>query len=323
VTEAVAESEAMTETEAGSESEAESEAGSESGSARRRPDVEQAPEGASCAAHPQRQALFTCPRCGTFVCALCFHPSVDRCQRCVQLDPNEAADPVPWEQGDVPVVSRYLRTLGSAFSPMRTAPSLARDDVQPALHFFLLSALPFAMLGGIIPHTRTLLFGGRFDVQVIGQPSVGEVALDVARAMGIQLVLGAIQLACLALPYVSLIRGYAPEPERRFAAVRVMLYRFWLLPGTLLFVYLGLWAVADPGAQTAGPGVWLLQLVQLVAPIFLLVAMGGVARMACGLGPLMSMLVVLVPMLLLLVVEPLTLMGLEQILPPPPTTVSP
>ena len=62
----------------------------------------------------------------------------------------------------------------------------------------LLSALPLALLAGVIPHTRTLLFEGSFKVRVIGTPMPGQfdIALDVARAMGLQLAAERGRAAC-------------------------------------------------------------------------------------------------------------------------------
>jgi hypothetical protein len=54
----------------------------------------------------------------------------------------------------------------------------------------------------------------------------------------------------------------------------------------------------------------------VVAPVLLLMAMGATARMACGLGPGMSLLIVTIPAVLLFLVQGLLALGLERILPP-------
>jgi len=84
----------------------------------------------------------------------------------------------------------------------------------------------------VIPHTRTLLFSGNMAVRVIGHPSGVEIGFDVLRSMLVGLAINAAQLACLLLPYASLVRAYAPA--RRAAAQRAIYYRFWLLPAALL-----------------------------------------------------------------------------------------
>jgi hypothetical protein len=50
-------------------------------------------------------------------------------------------------------------------------------------------------------------------------------------------------------------------------------------------------------------------------PVLLFVAMGSTARLACGLGPWMSMVVVIVPVVLLLVVNPLAEVAIQNLLP--------
>jgi hypothetical protein len=276
-----------------------------------------APAGAHCAEHPQRAAHFTCPRCGSYACLACWHPSIERCQQCLKRDPTEAAPPIPWERSDAPWPRRFVATLGTALRPIRTAPAFARDDVGAALRFMLLSAIPLALLAGIIPHTRTLLFEGEFRVRVLGNPDDAQIALDVLRAMGVQLAMSALEIGCLMLPFVSLVRAYAPE--RRHAALRVMLYRAWLLPAALAAFYLAIWALPAPptGAAPQAPPVgWVIVLgLRTMVPVLLFVAMGSTARLSCGLGPWMSMVVVIVPVVLLLLVNPLAEVGVLRLLP--------
>ncbi len=279
-----------------------------------------APEGAHCAQHPDRAAHFTCPRCGSFACLSCWHPSVERCQQCLTRDPTEAAPPLPWERENAPALLRFVSTLGTALRPVRSAPAFAREELGPALRFMYWSALPLALLAGIIPHTRTLLFEGDFRVRVVGHPDQVAIALDVARAALCELGLTALQLGCLLLPFASLVRAYAP-PQRRHAALRVLFYRIWLLPAAMLFYYLAAWALPapDPATMQAVPVSWALVVaVRLLASVLLMLAMGATARLACGLGPFMSMLVVMVPVALMMVVAPLATLGVERLLPAEP-----
>lgn len=258
-----------------------------------------APEGANCAEHPGRPALFTCPRCGSYACVVCFHTAVDRCQRCLARDPTEAAPPLPWERREEPLFRRFARTLGSAFAPVRTAPAFAHAGVRAPLRFMLLSVVPLALLAGVIPHTRTLLFEGGFKVRVIGTPMPGqlEIALDVARAMGLQLLLTAVECLCVALPFVSLCRAYAPQ--RTHAAVRSMYYRLWLLPAFSLLFFLVPLALPAPieGVQPFWASMFALTAFAFSAllRVLLFVTMNSTARLACGLGPWLSIVVVLVP----------------------------
>jgi hypothetical protein len=271
-----------------------------------------APAGAQCAQHPEREARFTCPRCGSYACASCWQASAARCVQCVSRDPTEAVPPIPWERSGQPLVARYLATLASALRPASSAASFARDDVRAASRFLLLSALPLSLLAGVIPYTRTLLFEGNFVVRVLGHPSAAEIAIDVVRAALCAAVLTGVQLAALLFPYASLVRAYA-QPQRRNAAVRVLFYRIWLLPATMLLFYFAVWALPPPALTT-------LQPLGLIGSVLLMWAMTSTARLACGLGAGTSIVVVLVPVLLLMLVSPLANLGAEQLLPALPAT---
>jgi hypothetical protein len=283
-----------------------------------------APEGASCAEHPERGAQFTCPRCNRHACLTCFHPAVARCGRCLKQNPTEAAPPLPFETKEGNALTRYVRTLGSAFSPSRTAPAMAYPGIRPALTFFWLSSLPLVLLAGIIPHTRTLQFGN-MQVTLIGErlPAQADIALDVARAMGAQLVLSGVELACLLLPFVSLVAAYAPE--RREAAARVVLYRFWLAPAALLIYYLANWLTPmspddlplRPEQMPPWP-IFAAGFVQAALRVFQFLALTGTARLACGLSIPMSFVVVGVPLILQIVVLPTVAVGIERVLPAMP-----
>src|SRR5690349_19614430 len=128
-----------------------------------------APEGATCAEHRDRMALFKCPRCGRNACLTCFHAPVARCVTCMRRDPTEAS--------------------------------------------------------------RTLWFAAG-EIIVQGAPTQQMIALDVARAIAVQVGLSAIELLSLLLPFASLVAAYAPE--RKEAAIRLVLYRFWLGPAAAL-----------------------------------------------------------------------------------------
>jgi hypothetical protein len=267
----------------------------------REPDYS-APDGAVCAEHAERPAAFTCPRCGNYACLFCWHPLSQRCDACLKRDPAAAAPPIGWEVPSASIVQRYVSTLGGAFRPVRSAPAFAQQEIRPALRFFLLSALPFAALAGVIPHTKTMMFGGSLSITLQGKPTPAEIALDVVTAMAIQLGLFTIELAALALPYTSLIRAYADEP-RRAAAWRVLLYRSWLVPSATLLLYLGLWILPVADEKTPTPLLPVLLTVQLVFYALLLVSMRATARLACGIGPMLSFTVTVVPFVIWMFVQ--------------------
>jgi len=285
-----------------------------------------APEGATCAEHRDRIALFKCPRCGRNACLACFHAPVARCTTCMRRDPTEASPPLPFEAGDGTALGRFFRTFGTAFYPWRSAPAFARPGIKPALVFFLLSSLPMILLSGIIPLTRTLWFAD-FKVYVEGNPSTQTIALDVARAIAVQLGLSAVELLSLLLPFASLVAAYAPL--RKEAATRLVLYRFWLGPFAALLGQLAAWSLPIPAdgmpftpEQGVPPIILASAVAQAALRVFQLLGLIATSRLACGLSVPMSMLVVGVPLVLQLLVVPLSGYAADKLLPPPQETPS-
>jgi hypothetical protein len=216
------------------------------------------------------------------------------------------------------VFGRYFATLGSAFRPIQSAPAFARLDVAPALRFFLLTAVPMALLGGVIPYTKTLMFGSSLSITVQGNPTGAEIATDIVRAMLIQLGLFTLDFAALALPFTSLVRAYAEEAKRP-AALRAMLYRGWLLPGATLIFFASLWLL--PGGstpETATPLLPLIVTVQLTFNALLLLTMRATARLACGITPLLSFAVTAVPLVIWVLVQLFVQTFVSRLLMPPP-----
>jgi hypothetical protein len=283
-----------------------------------------APEGATCAEHRDRMALFKCPRCGRNACLTCFHAPVARCVTCMRRDPTEASPPLPFEAGDGTALGRFFRTFGTAFYPWRSAPAFARPGLKPAVLFFMLSSLPMILISGIMPHTRTLWFAAG-EIVVQGTPTQQMIALDVARAIGVQVGLSAVELLSLLLPFASLVAAYAPE--RKEAAIRLVLYRFWLGPAAALLGQAAAWslplAVAtaplEPGEMLPAP-IMIAAIAQAALRVFQLLALIATSRLACGLSVPMSLVVVGVPIVLQLLVVPLSSHAVDQILPqsPPP-----
>jgi hypothetical protein len=279
-----------------------------------------APEGSTCAEHRDRMALFKCPRCGRHACLACFHAPVARCVSCMKGDPTEASPPLPFEAGDGTLLGRYFRTYGTAFYPWRSAPAFARPGLRPALLFFALSSLPMILLSGVMPHTRTLWFAaGTIIVQ--GSPAPDVIAFDVARAILVQLGLSAVELLSLLLPFASLVAAYAPE--RKDAAIRLVLYRFWLGPFAGLIGQAAAWTLPlsvvtdaiDPTQMLPAP-IMIAAIVQAVLRVFQLLALIAASRLACGLSVPLSLVVVGVPIILQLLVMPLAGHGVDRLLPP-------
>lgn len=289
-----------------------------------------APEGAQCGVHPDRPAHFTCPRCGSYACLACWHPEVERCTQCLQRDPAAAAPPIVWEQRDKPLARRYFGTFASALSPFKTAPAFAHGEVGDALRFMLLSALPLSLLSGVIPHTRTLMFGGNFAIRVIGHPTGAQIGFDVLRAMLVGFALSAAQFVTLLLPFASLLRAYAPA--RRGTAQRALYYRFWLLPAALLFLHVAMGVLPPPPDPTAldpsaldpatATGLALASGIRLLCAVLLILTMSATARLGCGLGPFLSSVVVIVPLLVMLFGGTLAELGIMRLLPDLPASAA-
>jgi hypothetical protein len=197
-------------------------------------------------------------------------------------------------------MARLLGGMAEAFRPVRSAPAMAVGGIAPALRFAALTALPFVLLHAAVAYTFELRFGPALELRVTATDGAA-LALDLARAFGIGLALFLAGLLTLALPYVSLVRAYG-RPERVHAAVRLVLYRAWLFPaGGALFL-----ATSWVAPQSARSLVGLVWIVSRVVPLLLtLNAMRATARLAGGVGPLVSWLVVGVALTVHLVAEPL------------------
>jgi hypothetical protein len=226
----------------------------------------------------------------------CWHAISERCDACLKRDPAAAAPPLPWETQEGSLLRRFFATLASAFRPVQSAPAFARPGLRRALLFFAVSAVPLAALAGVIPNTKTLMFGSAFGIVVQGHPSGSEIALDIGLAMLLQLGSFALDFVSLAVPFTSLVRAYTPEAQRP-AALRVLLYRAWLAPGATLLFFLGLWML--PGGPRPDEPTQLLSvlvLCQFVLNALLLVSMRATARLACGINAMLSFVVVAVPL---------------------------
>jgi hypothetical protein len=257
------------------------------------PSYELPPEGATCHDHPESMAVITCPRCGNYACLSCWHDPIGRCHACLLRDPLAASEPIAWEDPNRNPIARYLGTFASAFSPGKSAPAFARGGIGAALGFALLSFIPLALLGGIIPFTATLLFEPGLAWRTIGDPSDAEIAADIGRAAALGLFVSLSQAVVLGTAYASLVRAYLTKGHGP-APARAMLYRVWLLPMTRLLIDVGGWVAPTPELQ--------LGLVTLgVVPLILLLStMVSTARMGAGVGRFTSFIVVMVPVVVMM-----------------------
>lgn len=277
--------------------------------------IETPPDGSTCAEHPERPALATCPRCGGYACLGCWHHSVRRCHACLMRDPSAAAPPIPWEDPKKNIVSRWLGTLATSFRPTATAPAFARGDVAKPGWFWLITFVPLAILTGVIPYTHTLAFGPSFAVHLLGAPDTTAIVLDVLRAVGLGALVSMATLTALTLPFVSLARAYA-EKGYEIAPQRVVLYRSFLLPlSTVLFHIVG-WGA--PASTAEATGALAVAGVMSVVPLALLFgALRSTARMASGAGPLASYAIALVPFVVMIFAQELLGRALAPLMPDP------
>lgn len=252
---------------------------------------ESPPEGSMCAVHGERLALAVCPTCSKNACMQCWHPTIRRCHTCLLRDVDTFAPKIAWEDSHRGFFGRLFGTLMSAFSPDSSAPGFARPSEVNGGLFALLTFTPLALLCGVIPFTRTILFASSCVVTLIGHPTDAEIAWDVALASLIGLVVATLVWASVAVPYVSLSRAYADRGQPS-APVRLMMYRAWLIP-TFALLFSGLpWIVPAASAEYA-------QLLAMVPLILLLAGMRSVARMGSGAGPIAAIGIILVPFLLM------------------------
>jgi hypothetical protein len=228
---------------------------------------------------------------------------------------------VAWERPGAGLVERLLGTLGGAFMPARSAPAMQGGDSEAAFRFLWLTAIPLTLLAGVIPHTRTLLFGDVFSIKLTPGSSEADIALDVGRAMLVQLAMFVVDFLALSLPYGSLARSYGP-PHANSAALRLLCYRAWLIPAAALIYSLIAWGAPMPALPITpeNPPVlpfWLELL--MVTPFWLhalmLVGMWFGARRACQLGPGMATVVTGIPFLLWSVLQPFQLQLVSLVLP--------
>jgi hypothetical protein len=200
-----------------------------------------------------------------------------------------------------------------------SAPAFAREEVRPALTFALAVTVPLAALSGVIPITKTIQFGAMFSVQILGAVTPEEMVMDVLRAMGIALGITLASFAALAFPYVSLAAAYGRKLGRP-AAWRTILYRSWLLPigGTGIPFGLFLWGLPDWPALIS----WVKYTSVSLPMILLWAAMQKSARMAAGVRALPGLAVVLVPFVLFLIVQMLTMQAIAPLLPQDPSAAT-
>lgn len=229
-------------------------------------------------------------------------------------DPAAAAPPIPWEDPRAALPMRYLATIASALRPTATAPAFAREELAAARRFWALSFLPLAVLCEIVPATHTLLFGPSFAVSVVGAPNAASIAIDLARAIGMGLLIASVSLVSIAVPFISLARAYA-EKGYEHAPLRAVLYRTFLIPLSMVVAEILVWSYTTPISDFQRQ---MLGIVPLIPILLLFWSMRATARMASGAGPIASYLVAAVPLAVMLLAHEFLIEALGSWFPDPP-----
>lgn len=277
------------------------------------------PEGATCKAHPERLALATCPRCDGHACLGCWHGVAHVCETCLVEDPASAAPPVAWEDGERGLVMRFLGTLGQAFTPTKTAPGFAGEELAPAYRFFVLTFFPLAALAGVIPFTHTIRFEGSFTYAWIGDATSAGLVPDLLQAMGLSIVMHGASYLALAAAYVSLSKAFG-APRAKPAALRVLLYRGWLAPmswnqGLLVGLCIAAFPTSHFDPESLGWGAHVTLLAPLVLLVVFFISIRTAARLASGLSSPASFMVAIVPFGLVYAVDGIVRTVLAPLLP--------
>ena len=265
--------------------------------------IESPPEGAMCSEHPERTALVTCPRCGSYACLACWHGAMRRCHACVVRHPGGL---VPFEEPTKNMFVGFFATLIQAASPVVSAPAFRHSGVRRAVLFFLLSFVPVALLSGIIPYTALVLFQPNFVVEV--EPATTEAMLwaDVGRAALVGLVVRLVEWAAIALPFISLTRAYEDRGHPD-APLRALLYRGWLLPA--------FWLAYSIAIASLERFAWVSMLMAMLPLILLLSSLRAASRMGSGVGPLTALFTVGVPFAMMVFANLLGEAAVRRILP--------
>lgn len=209
---------------------------------------------------------------------------------------------VPWEDARRGPLRRYLATFTIALRPLRHVRQVTAGSVSSALWFALASAVPLAMLRGIIPWTEHLLFQPGFRIVVDASLPTQLILEDLLRASGLSLAVCVGLWLALALPYAQLLVGFSERESARRAAWRVMLFGAWLVPigleGVLRFgVY---WAWPFEGRL---PHPLLIMILDLAPLVVLLTWMRVGARQAAGLSVAQTLGALFVPLAMLFLAQ--------------------
>lgn len=212
--------------------------------------------------------------------------------------PSYEEGPFPWERPELSWFGRLSASLGSCFEPIASARATAEGRVGPSVLFAVLTALPFTLVGAIIPFTHTLLFKPSFALERLphaNEPGLS-VEADLARAVLIGLVLALVSLLSWSVPFASLLRAFSrdpQDPQTTRAALRLVFYRLWIVPFGMALFWLSVWGM--PATLQNALGEVTLLCFQLLPRTLILMHCHAMARF-WGASTGAAMLVAIVPL---------------------------
>lgn len=215
---------------------------------------------------------------------------------------------MPFEDAALSFWTRVIETVRTAFRPRVTALGFAACRPLSALLFLLISALPLSLAAGVIPHTRTLLFGPGLRISLVGSYRPIEIAFDIVRAMIFQLLFDGIFIAALVIPFASLAKSYGGT-KGTSAAIGTVFYRYWLIPAAMLLSYISFWIFPDVRI-----GFFVELALSALALYLFVIAMWSTARVTYAIGRIWSIAVVGVPWVIVFLVVALVIPVLASFL---------
>ena len=225
------------------------------------------------------------------------------------IDPADFAPPIPFELSRKSVLS----TIGFGLRPVLNAPSYAASTTGRALLFFVLSALPLALLTGIIPYTYDITFTSLFGITT--RPGA-DLIVDIVRAMGIGALVQLGEIIVLTAPFVSLCVAYGSHANRKNAALNAAFYSAWLLPLAAIIQRVGAWGL-PPLAEGQEVSGWFLipGVIGVIPTVIYFVHLRSTARLAAGVGPMMSFITVGLAFALLMAEQAVVARALQDVFP--------
>ncbi|MEM9190279.1 MAG: hypothetical protein AAGF12_13935 [Myxococcota bacterium] len=158
--------------------------------------------GAACAIHPDREAVFTCARCGTFGCSECAFATVRNRTTCRACAASGLPEPIPWEhRKSLGYWKAFVATCGvAARQPTRFFRTPAGEDGLWGPVSFGMASYTFGQLLFLIILCLGLVASGIGFGVAADNPSDGAILAGVSIGYAVVLVgTSAVQMPMYAL----------------------------------------------------------------------------------------------------------------------------